>query len=1638
MSQQTVDGMTTDLANALLDAGAVLPTHVSSGDDDTVDVLTARAYRHPVLGERTVVRLVPRALGEADDLTMDFLGFARPERVVEVGQVRQQALGFPAWALVNDPANGHHALALVKEMERLARKAKSRIGPAKEGFDALGEQLARAVPHFLPTYYEQAGRAFLAADSSSYAAMMFGKAREAEQVYGLDVDPERQHAVFLEFALAGALSAKALSAHARDLATRCAPDVAYERFRRLCVERTLGGLPPYAAMPTDLRRLAKKAKLDQTEADERLIADIVAAPALLLAPESFWTAYRAPLAGLARRQPQLRGRLLGMLPENCSSEAWLTVLTEAGATEALYAPADTVAEETASPDGPAGWLSRFANQRARRYRRDEPRLPALLALVEQMVDRLVADGAPLTLTRHDLDLDLVDLCLARGVQVALPEHGSINLPVGSWLKDQIPGRRDLLALAADPRFATRLGDAVEEVLASRSRYGQQPDAQLLRDVTAVPGLTEALRGWWSRLADRVTGAGLPEIHHQLGRLAPVSYPETFAVNPDAARRIADHSLTPLLGRTLRAGLLDEYGWPALEQAAARLDEIASAKDEDSTHLIPQWPYLIVQRGRLVLVVGHDGIVMEHLLRVPAKYLQYYWNLRLRYVDDQLLVGYGWGSDSWAYWSGNPDDPFQLGDGAFQNPGQSLALPGGGRTSGGRPFLVGDHSEQHVGRVVTDGRSYWVLTRVDDRQVWHEYDPATGERGRASLPSFFEDGAVDGSWLANEASSLRTAPDGLADSPLGIRDRLVGWRLRVTPQDVEYGQSVDGRAFRLSRKDGSHRNLVGAIRFPGSDLDHGVIWRSQWRSSEATVITPDGLATGKYDVGVHTGPFAAGTSLVPPVSFWHYLRPRDLPGSTALRALTDAQADELLTEATELTGPTDGLAEESDVRELVARTLPQLTDPALIAGVAGVVRLAAGHARRLRSFASALDGQAVVVPATVEQGPQLVADELINAAVGDLLNSCWNRRDSAARLFLLLGRAVSCAPDSSTADRGWRLRTSILAPEDPSHPTETPESDEVLDRVDRDWLDLLGMLPAVLYRAASPQLTRVHRDALLELLDICVDSGLFTPGARARRLTLIADAVPTVQRGDVVEVGQRRLFILRVDVRDNEVYALDYAPDGVFGPVPHARITGETVLELGTVSPELLAAFVSAIRTNGPVPWRPELVGKLSVEVGMSRAEAVHLISGLPTGQSTSDEDAGPDSTPLAELGITSTELNTARQTWGQHSRAARRRFLGMLLPAEVQTLWTDGPCLDQLRAHWIERYGHRTPVADELIVALDRAGAAAPMGSSEFLHGIAAPETCRWLNHTQRADEDGVGAESMMIAIARAVPWLAYHLPANHALRAGLPKAVSLLRQRLADPELRLRVGYLDQGKIEKLAALLGVTAVTDPSGSITVGPLFFPPDTGWRVVDLRPAALTGAEDPLLGVVTSRLSSANPRTVEALRLVLGNRIDTMLDADPTTEGAVEAPHDPSRSVPELVTEVATTHGLTADAATLYLQLLALPNPTDRNVAGWTGWKPARLKAARAALAATDLVVEAKRSRAGRSLFLPGGWLALKSPHLPVERWKIPLLTLDADGGTALDIVLPIAPAPRLFVMAWDRVRNGDAPRFDELVTERRR
>jgi hypothetical protein len=123
------------------------------------------------------------------------------------------------------------------------------------------------------------------------------------------------------------------------------------------------------------------------------------------------------------------------------------------------------------------------------------------------------------------------------------------------------------------------------------------------------------------------------------------------------------------------------------------------------------------------------------------------------------------------------------------------------------------------------------------------------------------------------------------------------------------------------------------------------------------------------------------------------------------------------------------------------------------------------------------------------------------------------------------------------------------------------------------------------------------------------------------------------------------------------------------------------------------------------------------------------------------------------------------------------------------------------------------------------------------------------------------------------------------------------------------------------------------------------------------------------------------------------------------------------------------HDLDEAAATLYLQLLTLPNPTKANIALWNGWKPAVYAGAVAALVEKKLVFEAKRARAGREHFLPGGWKEHRQGPLPLEVWKLPLY-----GGEnpPLGGYLPLAPWGVLFGRAWARVVAGDGPRYERI------
>ncbi|RBM23949.1 hypothetical protein [Streptomyces sp. PT12] len=1646
-------------AGLLLDAGAVLPLDDprGSGGDD-VDILTARAYTHPALDERPVVRLVAETLGEAEDLALGYLGLVRDEaeEAPRVGRVRRESLGFPAWALVNDPANGHHALALVQDIERLARTAASRAGAAKDGFDQLGDRLGRSVPHFLPTFYEQAARVFLSHENTSYAAMFFGKARAAERVHDLEVDEARQRAVFLEFAFAGALTVKALRDHVKDLTRRLPPEEAWRQFRQLTVERCAAGMPPYASLAADSRKLVRAAGLDVAAEERALVGELLDHSSVVDAPPSFWTGYRSTLVDLAAERPGIRHRLLSLMPSQLSVEGggdatWLDLLAATGAEQLLADdPREAAQGEGGEGQRPsaADWLSRWSAHLQRGW--SPHRSPATYALARRLAPRLRADGVPVASSGrrrgwHDgADVELLDACLAEGAPVADPADGLV-LDMDDWFGAPDDERCDFAALAADPRYRPLL-------TASVGATAQHRDPERLTTAAAHPVLRELLRDWLAARADEVTAAtALPAAREALDRLVAA---ERVAddVHPDALARVTAHDLAPLVARTLRAGIFDELGWPALEEGMRLMAPHVSGNGARALGVEEAWPGVILGNSAKAVVVGPDRVLIDHDVRIPDTDL---WRRpTFRYVDGELLVTWWADGGQRAYWSSRPDDIFPLGGAHLSRSGVlpcrvAPPLPGGGLVTGGRAVHAGDTSYPQEAAVLADGTAYWRLEHRQRGNVWREFDPVTGEGGRDSLPAFLAGGAADGARLIPHYCSLLPMASGLEATPLGTDGSLLGWWVRYEEADggTFRARGTDGRTVSLTRGTPAYISPsqpvpIGALRLPGGAEPVLAISRNN------VSLFPDGAdratgALGSAPVSARGGAFAAGTPLMPPVPLLHALRVRDETGSLALREVTDATATRLIAAVADLdaafarpdsedreAGRTPDPAArakewERALVDAVGAELPAVKDRSLLRGVAGIVRFAIRMSRSIaRLTGPRQDEPKADGPMFADYQPLHGADREIAEAVGTLterpIRRLWSKglwsclQQIRAVNHVLNGKPATGAP-LTAADRaetlpdGWR-----------AEPRTAPWGSG-------DWTGLLGRLHALAYHATGPAVDDTAREALLLLL-AAVAEGPLAGGAGALRTTVLKEPGSALQRGGhVLRRGSRTVVILgrlgHPGQNDRHTWlAMDHDPEGAFGPVAHF-----TTFKAYPVAPgpgaAYLAELVRLVRERGPLPWRPETAAAFAEATGAGTVQATLLLAGLTRAPRTP-----------ADLGLKVGQARKAAALLPPESH----ELLAALLRDDPAALWDSGPDTEKAARRWTALFGARLRIPEELADELNIGG----MGEA-----VLNPQDTPWLTRTttQRLGAHGqVEADDSTLLPSRfllsgavgALAALGHGLPYGHPLRAALPAGLDALRRRLADPGLLLdlHLQWSADGKptAKKIRAAHGMPdeGGAGPDGMTRVGDAFVlaPWYSGSEYLWLRPAGLSGPDDPALGLVQGLLPPSSEGRLTHLRTLLGPDIDRLLAAGHgDADGFTGYAQDPTLSVPGLVAEVAAHHGLGEDAAALYLQLLALPAPTDRARARWTGWKPARAKRAAAELSATDLVVTAQRSRAGRKLFLPCGWLERGAPLLPVETWKAGLYPIEGP-------IVPLTPVPELFARAWARVTAGDGPAYEELVT----
>lgn len=1588
----------TDDTLRILRAGGIAPHRSKLPETERAGAVGARAFTHPALPGRTVVRLSTTEMAPGVDVEMETLGFGDAATTDDLGWQRYRALGFPGWALVNDPARAKFALEVMKDFKKAAARVKSKPGHARDAFVAIGDRLARSVPHFLPSFWEEAGRAFLAEDATSFAAQAFEKARTAEKEHDLTVDEDTRGAVFLEFALAGAVAAKTLSAYGKILEKAFGAKDGYARFFELARRRTLGGMPPWTGMPKDLRALAKAAKLDVDAEDERFLAETLEAPALAQAPADLWTTYDAALVRLAKRDPAKRDRLRHVFPKppRAGDElkaTWIDLLDRAGALEAVTATSGPEAAREAHGMA-AEWLGKALAW--------APLHPATGALVPRMAARLKAEGVPVQLAQGTkwysfVGLDACEHALALGVPVEAPSTNA------RFSLDK-PFTVDPVHVAEDPRFKKMLEDGVG---------AQMGEAAFEAASKGKKGFVAARRAWVQGRIDEAKKGTVVTFWSAMGQITERTSAATFAELPEAKEAFLGLDVAEALARHLRGGHVAELTFPAFEEAVVAL---GGKPTFGGFH-----PYPLLHNGAKVIVLGASGRLLEHDLRLPqGSHLR-----EVFFVPDsaagttgQLFVAY-WdpkASKNVAYWSGAPNEIFDWDSEAYYGGVTPRIQGGGGVSFGGRAFEIGDTRAQRGRGAVSDGARLWIVEQVDWEKpiTLREIDPRTGEKGKPSLPAPMA--PFEGSHFTT--CTLQAVPPGLETSPLGAKDGLCGG---FTFRDKASGKVTlvvaDGR--RWEKVLGPYQHAPTALlALPGDDRPRAVQDQSYWSRTAVHVFDPDGWALGAIGEGDWT---YAGWPVAPPSSYLLFARPRDAEGSAALRAATTATARALL-DAGRHEAAT-GTSKIDETVRAVAEALPAIGDAQLRRGIAALVNMAAQVEARYRDLVKS-HVEATHVEAASDAG---VDDQEVRDALSRFLPATWERGHVSRALL-----AVSAY-----------LEGGALA--------ELPLTGIW-------WEHGLGRVRGLAFFALSPGATGEQRRVTAALLETWRRTAFARDlGAIRESEATMTDASPFMQKiGDapkaqwVCEVGPSRYFV-RVTHMGNVSAGtprgfrfVERTTDGAFHDPPGTTLVKDRRFTAQDDA-AWLEAFGAALAEKGPPPWEPAAVEELAKRTGLTRTEAALLWAGLPKIDDYAADFLGKEL--RTALGIKQGDAKAARDTFRSLPMDVRLDLLGAAASGDdPRALWApleggDGSPVARLAAAWVARSGQRVELREELVTLCEKAldlqhSAAAILGA------LVAPESAKCLEarpaygmelafQWQKPKPDEGFSHKVALSVAPLLPWLFVELPVGDPYRDAMPKLWEVVKARLLDPAFvaPLESRWGDPKELEAAIDALGGDDVTVPNGQKAR-------DTGLVRAELhtntlravfRPAKVKRyADEPAL----SKMATAgNTGALAAIAFLLEGAPAFLerVASTPVPAGQYEA--NPALSAPDVVAAAAKKLGVDAQAATLYLQILALAEPTQKNVIVWNGWKPAEYKKAAEALAAKKLVVTGKRERAGREIFLPGGWEKRGGNDLPLESWKLALYTFPYGS---IGRLLPPRPPHQLFADAWARVEKGDAPRYEEV------
>ena len=1446
------------------------------------------------------------------------------------------------------------------------------------------------------------------ARDARYAREAFSAARAIDRKRGIATPLARYRAL----AVKGALDPRELTAL---LASASGP---HRDLAELAIETVAAGQSPdaelvaaIAAVDRELLATVMRGWLERTELDDVEV----------------WLAAQAVLPELVRDDAAVQARVLDIAGRARDPETGLALIVAAKLADAVAGDASTrLAEQViriVNADATPESLAKLGELLA----------TLTLATPVSVIPKPERDGEAATESwnRQLVDAAIVEQLLARGIPIRIPrgDPETYTFWLGPWSGRD--GEHDRLDRVAAHSF---FGRVLVASLMPHEQNAGQVESWLARAATR-PQVLELLEERVLQLVSESCSLGALEVWADW--IEALCQPDILGRSPAIGDAIRALDPARLLRNQLRAGMMDEWGWPARDAALDRLGGPSTLARSGP------FPYEVLSDGRRMIAIDADGIVFDQPYPHAKPRQAYYaggdvlvcpWGAE---PARWLVAGGSFAADGYGFFDLAAGGGIVLHAGTIVRPGQPFVRRADGRGAGRRAWFDGATYYDVAQEVMLFADGTPADRRSHAAAPIETFDPETGARTGTAIPPWMASLLGPGERLIVDiqGSFIQAVPARAVDSPLGARDGLGGFAIHTREGEV-IAQGIDGR-----RAPGlvGGEYVVALMTFPERSGFYPVVQRS----FDLGICQPDG--TPLVSIGaLERGGYWGGTQALD-LMRWHLLEPRDREASRSLAACSDAAARAIYAAAVPAPVERARVIDHGTMQAvLVPAAAPATSTPALEAAIRAALP-AVTHPRMLAGIA-ALAGVAVRLAPAIER------------IHGKL------RRAPGPRSALANGDAKALARILDHQMHWWIEKLGTQLGEQMHDVAQFLFSDAAGPvtpaRTVMPWDALITRIGELLYRVVARGTPSTARAELVAVLEVWVAAGYPEHASRLRTVELAfpAGALSGLdhEHPDRLVVPGNRYFMRWSGARDQRelVRAIEYAPDGVFRVPDGAELVSATPADARFTSSAIREVLALA-RDRGPVPFAPEIAERIACATGLGASAATLVWAAGYDPWLASARARATLAVDDAQLELAEVELRGKRL----------RELYARAMPERPEQIY-EPTAADRLAAVYVELFGATAPLPTELLTALradlrddslplerdarilvDPPGEAAVLTRDETWVIRPFPPLDAGARHFRgflpagwpqpasgaAPDRDNAFHGYAVSRFARYVAWAHLALPGDHPAHRGAARIGTLLRERLANPELLVLAGIVDLSPLDESSSqiagrALGIPDLTSVRGFSDTLARF--PGSPYRAADggasaeardrgelvvawpaerhnglffaVRPARLDDtARTRLLAELGIESSSgATPTQLRFGELPIiapasfGHWVTWSAPGFQRLVDALGVPFtgyaaDPRISAPAAVAEVRSRFALDEAAGCLYLQRRALPDASATRITRYNGWSSAEHAAAAATLAKRGLAPELVRSLYG----------------------------LDPEDAPVFGVVLPLRPLGEIFADA---------------------